>query len=167
MAAGTMTAEKWRSVPVLSRAEAQEAGEDARGDVRLEAHVSRRDPAPGRQVRGLQVRGIGVSPVVGLVALGTDDIDRIMELENAAFDASIRAERSTILHRFCLGHRMLGAEDDAGRLVGTIGFSATNARGPDFERLPASFKESRPSPSPATQRRCASTASASVRRLGA
>lgn len=89
-----------------------------------------------------------MSPALGVVALGADQIDLIMELENTAFDVTIRAERSTILHRFSLGHGMLGAEDDAGQLVGTIGFSATNARGPDFERLPASFKEYSTEPVP-------------------
>ncbi|MDQ6798713.1 MAG: hypothetical protein M3011_11990 [Actinomycetota bacterium] len=78
---------------------------------------------------------------VALVELGPDDIDRIMELETAVFDVSIRADRSTVLHRFSLGHGMSGAEDATGRLVGAIGFSPANLGGPDFERLPATFKE--------------------------
>jgi len=82
-----------------------------------------------------------VNGALAIVPLGAGDIERIMELETTAFDVSIQAERSTILHRFDLGHRMLGAEDGAGRIVGSIGFSAIRVKGPDFKALPATFKE--------------------------
>lgn len=84
---------------------------------------------------------------LALVALGADDIERVMEFERTVFDASIRAHRSTILDRFSLGHWMAGVEDATGRLVGTIGFSAANL-GPGFERLPASFEEYSTQPVP-------------------
>ncbi len=84
---------------------------------------------------------------LGLVALGVEDIERIMELETTVFDVSIQAERSTILHRFSLGHRMLGAENEAGGLVGAIAFSAANV-GPHFARLPATFNEYSTQPVP-------------------
>lgn len=89
-----------------------------------------------------------MNAALAIVALGPGDIERIMELETAAFDVSIRAERSTVLHRFALGHRMLGAEDGAGRIVGSIGFSAINVGGPDFDALPATFKEYSTQPVP-------------------
>ncbi len=59
-----------------------------------------------------------------IVELGPPDIDRILDLEGTAFEPSMQASRATILHRFGLGHRMLGA--DAGdRLVGQVSFSFT------------------------------------------
>ncbi len=83
------------------------------------------------------------------VALGADDIERIMELETAVFDVSIRADRSTILHRFSLGHGMSGAETNpTGRLAGATAFSGANLGGPGFERLPATFKEYSTQPVP-------------------
>lgn len=85
---------------------------------------------------------------LALAALRADDIERIMELETTVFDVSMRAERSTILHRFSLGHVMSGAEDATGRLVGAIGFSAANLGGPGFEGLPATFKEYSTQPVP-------------------
>lgn len=89
-----------------------------------------------------------MSGALAIVPLGAGDIERIMELETTAFDVSIQAERSTILHRFDLGHRMLGAEDGGGRIVGSIGFSAMNVKGPDFEALPATHKEYSTQPVP-------------------
>lgn len=89
-----------------------------------------------------------MNEALAIVPLGAGDIERIMELETTAFDVSIQADRSTILHRFDLGHRMFGAEDGAGRIVGSIGFSAMNLKGAEFDALPATFKEYSTQPVP-------------------
>lgn len=74
-----------------------------------------------------------------ILPLGPSDIDRIMELEENAFEPPMRASRDTVVERFSLGHRMLGV--GAGeRLVGTIGFSAARL-GEGLAALPPSFRE--------------------------
>lgn len=90
-----------------------------------------------------------MNAALALVPLGAGDIERIMELEITVFDAGIQAKPSTMLRRFSLGHGMLGAEDEAGRLFGAIGFSAANLGGPAFEGMPATFEEYSTQPVPA------------------
>lgn len=75
-----------------------------------------------------------------LVTLGPQDIDRVMELERDAFDATIQARPETVLRRMEMGHQLLGAEIDD-RLVGAIGFSTTTLGPEDFSGIPTTFKE--------------------------
>lgn len=75
-----------------------------------------------------------------LVNLGPRDIDRIMELEQAAFDTTIRARPETVLKRMSMGHQLLGAKIDD-QLVGAIGFSTTTLGPDDFSGVPTTFKE--------------------------
>lgn len=70
--------------------------------------------------------------------MGPEDLDVIMALERTAFEPSIQADTATILARFALGHRMLGAFDGED-LVGAIGFSSIELGG-DFDRVPGLFK---------------------------
>jgi GNAT superfamily N-acetyltransferase len=74
-----------------------------------------------------------------LLWLDPSDIDRIMQLEQKAFEPAMRADRETVLERFSLGHRMLGVPD-GDRLIGTIGFSAAEL-GADLIGLPATFRD--------------------------
>ncbi len=80
--------------------------------------------------------------------LGPADIDRIMELERTAFEPSIQAHRDTVLERFSLGHRMLGAIGDE-HLAGTIAFSAARF-GEGLEALPATFRDFSRQPMPSS-----------------
>ncbi len=82
-----------------------------------------------------------------VVAVGPADIERIMDLEAKAFDPELQASRETILRRFGLGHRMLGA--DAGdRLVGQISFSSIRFSPDDPSAYPSTFKAHSSQPVP-------------------
>ncbi|MCA1691503.1 MAG: hypothetical protein LC733_04605 [Actinobacteria bacterium] len=87
-------------------------------------------------------------PVRRLVTLGPEDIDQVMDLEVRAFDPAMQASRAKILHRFSLGHQMLGTTED-GRLMGTIGFSAVRFDPDDMSGFPKNFDSYSTQPVPA------------------
>ncbi|MDQ6928493.1 MAG: GNAT family N-acetyltransferase [Actinomycetota bacterium] len=78
--------------------------------------------------------------MVEVAWLGATDIDRIMDLEQQAFEPSMQADRKTVLQRFSLGHHMVGAPHDD-RLVGSIAFSAARLGDDPVVGLPSTFKE--------------------------
>lgn len=82
-----------------------------------------------------------------IVPMGPADLERIMDLEVIAFGPELQASRETILRRFGLGHRMLGA--DAGhRLVGQVSFSSIRFSPDAPTEYPATFKEHSTQPIP-------------------
>lgn len=74
-----------------------------------------------------------------LVQLTRDDLDEMMALERDAFAAPIRASAATYLHRFDLGHIVLGYRSD--RLDGIISFSYGLFDPGDPSSLPDNFAD--------------------------
>lgn len=82
-----------------------------------------------------------------IVPLGAGDIDRIMALEARAFPPAMQASRQTVLHRFSLGHLMLGAGEGP-RLIGTVAFSPIRFSPEKAHEYPSTFKAHSTQPVP-------------------
>jgi len=81
-----------------------------------------------------------VTSARGLVPLGTQDIDLIMDVERRAFESAMQADEHTVLRRLALGHSVLGIRGPDGHLLGTIGYSSLHL-GDTCDGLPPRFKE--------------------------
>lgn len=72
--------------------------------------------------------------------LSPADADQVVDLERRSFIPSLQAQRETVLKRFKLGHRMIGACRN-GHLIGLACYSYGTLNPADIRTLPKSEKE--------------------------
>jgi len=80
-----------------------------------------------------------------VLRLNQNDLDRIVEVEKAAFIPPLQASRETIADRLNLNHVYLGLESN-GKLIGTLAFRYARFSPKDLAIFPRTFDEFSNSP---------------------